>query len=485
MSHRAPGFFRSAVAATFRGMGETNTLRRPGAAALSWALLWAYAAGGALSCGPGPSAASRAVLDDAPRPDVIIVAVDGLSWEQFSLFGDALAETPAFDRLVEDGVAYTSAYATSPWAGESLTSVLSGDLPAAVPAGVAAATQASASAPTDPPAPGLAEYLRHLGYRTAFAPSHPLHRPAVWAAAGAAASAGGEDPAGSTGPPPGFDELLSVVGQDELVGAAAHDVAAAAVKWLGAAAGPSLLVCTLSDPRPPHHLFPGHVPSADVPYDGPVRSGLSHAELLRRCPEFGPDDRARLAELHASEVAVAERAFDLIAGAAMNRRPTPPILVLVGLRRPALGESGRYGLLPSFRPADLVVPLVIRFPRDLDGSPGPSGRTSAPVSLYDVAPTLLDALGFEPRLDLEGRSVFPGAQAPSRPLAARTARALGGATLIEGPRAVSIEGRADGSPITRYRRDPELGWEEAPAGSAEASAWADLKARLQGLLPVR
>lgn len=451
---------------------------------VSWAFLWVGAASCALSCGPSTAAASRPVLDGAPRPDVIIVAVDGLSWGQFSIFGEALGKTPAFDRLIEDGVAYTRAYATSPWAGETLTSVLSGDLPAAIPSDWEvdgdAKGIAHAEAPGDPRTPGLAEYLSDLGYRTAFAPSHPLHDPAAWGGGGVSSGS----PSGDLGPPPGFDELLEVEGQRDLLGAAAHDVAAAAVQWLGREPGPSLLVCTLSDPRPPHHLFPGHVPAADVPYDGPVRSGLSHAELLRRCPEFGPDDRARLAELHASEVAVAERAFDHIAGAAMNRRRTPPVLVLVGLRRPALGEDGRYGLLPSFRPGDLQVPLVIRFPRDLDGTPGPSGQTSAPVSLYDVTPTLLDALGLEPRLDIEGRSVFPGAQAPARPITARTARALGGATLIDGPWAASIEGGGGSSPVIRYSQDPELGWREAMEGP---DGWQDdrldLKSRLEDLLP--
>ncbi len=418
------------------------------------------------SCGPATSAAGRPALDDAPRPDVIIVAIDGLAWEQFGVFGAALGDTPAFDRLVEDGVAYTRAYATSPWAGETLTSVLSGNLPAAIPASSIEEQQA----PGEPALPGLAEYLRHLGYRTAFAPSHPLHVPTAWT----------RQSDGDDAPPAGFDECLEVEGQGDLVGAAAHDVAAAAVRWLQEEPGPSLLVCTLCDPRPPHHLFPGTVPAADVPYDGPVRSGLSHAELLRRSPEFGPDDRARLAELHASEVAISELAFDHIAGAAMLRRKTPPIVVLVGLRRPALGQEGRYGLLPSFAPQDLEVPLVIRFPDALDGAPGPAGQTSVPVSLTDVTPTLLDALGLEPRLDIHGRSVFPGAKAPARPIAARSARALGGATLIDGSRGATLTVGGDGGAVTLYSQDPELGW---TVSQEPADAWQNVVVYLEDLLP--
>ena len=450
-------------------MGERQIQRgRAGAYAL-WALSCVVASG-AVSCGPATSAAGRAAQDDAPRPDVIIVAIDGLAWDQFGAFGESLGETPAFDRLLGDGVAYTRAYATSPWAGETLTSVLSGDLPTAIPAGAGAAALDAEG----PAAPGLAEYLRHLGYRTAFAPSHPLHEPAAWQVE--------RRPGRSSAPvpPPGFDERLVIEGQEDLTGAAASDVAVAAVRWLRQEPGPSLLVCTLADPRPPHHLFPGTVPAADLPYEGPVRSGLSHAELLRRAPEFGPDDRARLAELHASEVSVAELAFDHIAGAAITRRRTAPIVVLVGIRRPALGEDGRYGLLPSLAPKDLEVPLVIRFPAELDGTPGPSGRTGAAVSLADVTPTLLDALGLEPRLDIDGRSVFPGAKAPARPIAARTARARGGATLIDGDRAASAEGGGDTRPVTLHRQDPELGWVEVPD---EQEDWTHIVTRLQDLLP--
>lgn len=387
---------------------------------------------------PGP--------DTAPRPDVVLIAIDGFHYRDIAAFGGAPAPTPAFDRLAREAVLYTDAYAPSPWAGESLAALLSGERIRSDP---------SDADPGEDRIPTLAEYLGHLGYRTALACGHVRHLDAA------------------AGPPRGFDTVLDVEGSDTTEGARASSVKAAALEWLTDRPGPSFLVCTFADPRPPHHLYEGQVPGADVPYEGPVASGMSHSELLRRAPRFSADDRARLAELHASEVAMCERAFDTIAGAAEARRAPPPILILAGLRAPALGSYGvdetgtsrrHYGLVPALDPNALAVPLLVRF----SGAPG--GAVDAPVSLVDLTPTLLDALGFEPRLDIEGRSVFPGARILERALFSATARGVRGALALRDGRAVRVLGRGDDAVLQGWTQRSAGAWEpDLDSGSPPSS----------------
>lgn len=362
------------------------------------------------SCG-GPATVDAG--EGMPRPDVVVACIDGVGPEHLE------GALPAFTKMLEEGVVYTAAHAPSPWAGESLTALLRGVV---APLPPEAPVEAAADTLPDPGPPSLAEVLRYSGYRTAFVPAHPLHLSAVL-----------EHLDDGTGRPRGFDVVLEVPGADTSAGATAADVGRTATAWLRDQEGPALLVCCFADPSPPHHLH-GDAADAglDPAYAGAVSSGLPHSELLRRAPDFDESDRARLRALHRSEVAAVELAFDALAGTAVERRPRPPILAVAGLRRPALGADGRYGLVPSLEPETLRVPLLVRLSTDVAGAPGPAGATDTPVSLIDLYPTLLDALGLPARLDLEGRSVFPGASRPDRPIVARTARGIRGEVLLHG-----------------------------------------------------
>lgn len=367
----------------------------------------------AAGCG-GPTTVEAG--EGMPRPDMIIACVDGVGMEHLT------GGLPAFERMLEEGVVYTEAYATSPWAGEALAALVAGTVAPLPPQQGGAPDQDGPSdedGEPEPRCPSLPEVLRHAGYRTAFVPAHPLHLSAV-------AERLGIDESLAC-----FDTVLEVPGADDAAGARADDVARAASAWLGTQERPALVICCFADPAPPHHAYPELVDSLSGEYEGPVRAGLEHGELLRRAPSFTDADRTRLRALHASEVAAVERAFDRLAGLAVTRKARPPILALAGLRRPALGEGGRYGLLPSLEPDDLRVPVVIRFSTDIQDAPGPSGETDLPVSLVDLYPTLLDALGLPPRLDLDGRTVFPGALRPARPVLARTGRGIRGEVRLD------------------------------------------------------
>ncbi len=364
----------------------------------------------AAACG-GPKTVEAG--EGLPRPDVVLACIDGVGVEHLA------GELPAFAKMAREGVVFTAAHAPSPWAGESLAALLTGVV---APLPPERGARAAETGPSDDGPPTLSEVLEHSGYRTAFLPAHPLHL-----------SAALERLDDGTGRPRGFHVVLEAPGAATKAGATAADVGRVAEAWLRAQEGPALLVCCFADPAPPHHLY-GDAKAAglDPAYAGPVTSGLSHSELLRRAPSFAEADRARLRALHRSEVAAVELAFDALAGVAVDRRTRPPILAVAGLRRPALGEDGRYGLVPSLAPEDLRVPLLLRLSTGVDGARAPVGATSTPVSLVDLYPTLLDALGLPARLDLDGRSVFPGARSPERTIVARTGRGIRGEVILGG-----------------------------------------------------
>lgn len=382
----------------------------------------------AAGCGSGVEARAHSpssAVESVPRPDVLVVAVDGFSLDDIGVFGGDLVATAGFDQLAEEGTVYVDGFTPSPWPDEALASLLTG--------------RRAALSDGKPWTPSLAESLKHVGYRTALVLGHEQHEPELLL------------PDENVS---GFESTLLPPAASTVAGARADEVADAALAWLGDVTGPVLMVATFADPRPPHHLYSGLVPAADVPYEGPVSAGLSHAELLRRADSFTEDDRARLAELHASEIAMVDAQFMRLAGAVVARRTTPAVLVVVGLRPAALGQAGRYGLVPSFDPGALQVPIMMRFPEPLepDSAPPLRGDVEVPASLADVGPTLLDSLGFEPRYDIDGRSLFPGTRLDgAREILSLTRRGLHGRCLISGDRAVSVQFAPD---VERYYRRP-------------------------------
>ena len=407
-------------------------------------------------CGSGADAhAGAGSLEAVPRPDVLIVAVDGLSLGDIGIFGGELATTAGFDRLAKEGTVYVDGFSPSPWPDEALAALLTG--------------RRAVQLDGEPWTPSLAETLQHDGYRSVLVLGHEQHLPDLLQQAsspldsgleGSAAAVEASSTKGLKGQVPGFESTLLPLGASSVSGARGDEVADAALEWLGDASGPVLMVATFGDPRPPHHLYAGLVPAADVPYEGPMSAGLSHAELLRLQDQFTDDDRARLAELHSTEVAMVDTQFMRLAGAMVARRSTPPVLIVVGLRPAALGEGGRYGLVPSFNPSALQVPIMIRFPEPMASSPEDAavlaaalrGDIEVSAALTDVGPTLLDSLGFEPRYDIDGRSLFPGARlSGSREISGVTRRGVRGGYQVSGNHAASIEFSPE---AVRYYRRP-------------------------------
>ncbi len=87
--------------------------------ALRWSLLCV-----ALAC----LAACQSAPDDEQErpPNIVVVLVDDLRWDDLGIEGHPFAETPAIDRMAREGVRFANAFAATPLCSPSRASILTG-----------------------------------------------------------------------------------------------------------------------------------------------------------------------------------------------------------------------------------------------------------------------------------------------------------------------------------------------------------------------
>lgn len=108
-------------------------------------------------------AACTAPLVPDERPNVVVVVVDDLRWDDLGIEGHPFVETPAIDRMAREGVRFRNAFATTPLCSPSRASLLTGQY--AHTHGIVDNTARDAASHA---LPTLAIPLRQAGYRTGF-----------------------------------------------------------------------------------------------------------------------------------------------------------------------------------------------------------------------------------------------------------------------------------------------------------------------------
>ncbi len=71
-------------------------------------------------------------MDDAAKPNIILILIDDLGARDLACFGSSFYETPNLDRLAADGMVFTGAYASCPVCSPTRASIMSGKYPARV-----------------------------------------------------------------------------------------------------------------------------------------------------------------------------------------------------------------------------------------------------------------------------------------------------------------------------------------------------------------
>ena len=63
------------------------------------------------------------------RPNIILVFIDDMGWEDFSCFGNKDAQTPHIDRLASEGISFEQFYVNSPICSPSRIAITTGTYP--------------------------------------------------------------------------------------------------------------------------------------------------------------------------------------------------------------------------------------------------------------------------------------------------------------------------------------------------------------------
>jgi arylsulfatase A-like enzyme/Flp pilus assembly protein TadD len=298
-----------------------------------------------------PAIQPEAGASPSPIRTVVLITIDTLRADRVGAYGWTAARTPAMDTLAARGVRFTRAFATAPITLPSHASLLTGLYPPGH------GSRHNGMRMSGQPAT-VATVLREQGWAAgAFVGAFPLDR--RFGLDRGFERYGDRMPRGADG------RLLN-----ERPGRAVVDEA---LEWMrGIGDRPCLLWVHLFEPHAPYEPDPARGPAgrlqpASVRYDD---------EVARADGEIG-----RLVE-------------------GLGQRAATALVIVAGDHGEAFGEHGEIAHSVFLYDTTLRVPLIIAGPGFGAGAP------DADVSLVDVLPSVLDALGL-PKRDVDGVSLLP------------------------------------------------------------------------------
>ncbi len=332
----------------------------------------------AVGCGEPPG----------PR-NLLLISLDTLRADHLGCYGYPRPTSPFLDRLASQGVLFEQAYATSPWTLPSHASLFTGLYPSQH-----GAMTEELSLPTE--LPTLAEALRGRGLATAGFVSGIFLGPRF-------------------GLGRGFERYAVIPTRAKSGGSgtslsATDRVSAAGLEWLAARReSPFFLFLHYFDIHSDYRPEPGFAAQFGKPYHGPVDGSTRQLRaFLRRQIDFNAEDRAQLVDLYDAEIRQLDQGLEELFARLRERGALDQTVVVVTADH---GEEffehgGVFHGRTQYQEM-LRVPLIIVGP----GIPG-GLRVDQPVSLVDVAPTLLKLLGAPAAPAISGRDLTPLWRAP-------------------------------------------------------------------------
>lgn len=323
----------------------------------------------------------------APSPSVLLISIDTLRADHLGSYGYHRPTSPVLDLLAGEGVRFSSAFSASSWTLPSHMSLLTSRYP----------QEHGAEREAQGLRPGvvtLAEVLSDGGVRTGAVVS--------WFYVSA-----------RYGFDRGFDDFMELLPASEDLGAyrKAEGVVDRAIDWLGgqSEAQPFFLFVHLFDPHmdysppPPYDTTfrAGDVGKVDGTYAGlePYIKGL-HPEGQR----LAPAEREAVVALYDGEIRYADAQVGRLLQALSNLSLDGNTMVI--LTSDHGEEFDDHGSMEGHQwtlyDEVLHVPLIIRTPA------GPEGEVvDSLVETLDVAPTILEYLGFPTPAEFQGHSLWP------------------------------------------------------------------------------
>ncbi len=320
------------------------------------------------------------------RPhDVVVLVIDTLRADRLGSHGYAAAHTPVLDALAARGTRFAQAYAPSSWTVPSVASLMTSRLPSQH------LVTAFDSRLRDEELT-IAERLRDAGFLAGGVTAN-------WRLTK------------ELGFAQGFLWWVPVLVEPVTPGAY---VRREALAWLdrssSAARTRRLLYLQYMEPHTPFAPSPALLErfAPEVSAEEALRIST---EANTRLGGVTPERAALLSKLYDAEVAAVDAEIGLLfEGLEARGRLAKALVIVTADHGEEFLEHGKFGHGYNLFNTTVHVPLII-------AGPGvPAGRViTDPVSLIDVAPTVLDLLGLDREPRFEGRSLVPLMQNDGRP----------------------------------------------------------------------
>ncbi|HJQ84480.1 MAG TPA: sulfatase [Candidatus Binatia bacterium] len=297
-----------------------------------------------------------------PRPDVVLVVLDTVRADHLSLYGYPRPTMPKLEAFAADAVVYRNAIAPDTWTPPSHASLFTGLAPSDHGVRYARDRPGGGVYALAGSVPTLAERLSQAGYRTAGFAGNDAYLDPLF------------------GLDRGFARYRHV--GLERAGKLVPVVSA----WLRRRRGRSVFLFLNVmdahepyDPPPPYdRLFPGRL---DRPVGRHIGTRVPDAdEAAHYVSQY--DGELRYVDDGLAEIFAALRATDRYENA---------LIVVTADHGELLGDGGRWGHGGEPVRALVHVPLIVKYPGGAR-----RGVEEQPVSLVDVAPTILAVLGLPP-----------------------------------------------------------------------------------------
>ena len=338
---------------------------------------------------------------------MVVFLADSLRADRLGCYGHTRDTSPALDALAASGYLFERCYAPATWTKPSIASLFTGVMPSVHRAGYAGGWKRSVSTGRvqrlRPCFKTLAEHLQEAGYQTAWSLANSLVLDKFGFGQGMSY----------------YEECLEMTTEQHII---------SVVRWLNdSAREPFFLMIHTIDP---------HCPYVPAQEDALSCLGMTAEEFLDTVPEpdrtflllyylrkgqlfnlpyqastsFEPLRRtgiAALAALYDAEICGVDSQFRRLHAALENKGFLDhTVLVATSDHGEAFGEHGLFYHAKEPYEHQIRVPLLIRLP----GQTQPA-RARAPVSLYDLFPTLLSLAGVSTPAYVEGSSLLDAAGA--------------------------------------------------------------------------
>ncbi len=318
------------------------------------------------------------------RPNVLFILVDTLRYDHLTPYGYERDTSPEIQRLLADaGTVMEDAYSQAPWTLPSAVSYMT----SREPGEILGEDPATFAIPSEVPA--LGEAMAELGYRTAAFYANPsLHE--------------------GNGFARGFETFYSPEGNAALQNHA-DEINRRAIPWLRAHQGdrenPFFLYVHYIDPHDPYwnpDLVDGRSPYFDDP--GGISGRWVHGVYTGRIPVDDLEREVRhLTALYDTEIRYVDRAIGELLASVPEEVLADTLVVLTADHGEELYDHGFWKHGHTLYEDQIHVPLLFRW----DGRIPAGRRLPGTVRLLDLAPTLVEAVGGEPREAFAGVSLLP------------------------------------------------------------------------------